>query len=115
MSSRTPPHGTDEETVSNSWLEVMQGEDKSQRTLNLLHVPESSFDISGMQSGMLVKPGEAVESFVVASEEAELIPQAEVTGYRWRVQFRKGVNRESGQGVTTLIDVRFGNDDVTAG
>jgi hypothetical protein len=73
--------------------------------------PENSeFLIAGQRLEQDVAPGETYVTFV-PSEEGDI----ELDGpCVWRVQFRKGYNRSSGRGVTTLIDVRFDASEITA-
>jgi len=71
---------------------------------------ESEWKIAGLDLGKPLAPGESAEFFIPGDEGV-----SEVSGDMvWRVQFRKGHNSASGNGVTTLIDVRFRSSDVSA-
>lgn len=72
-------------------------------------MPEfSEFDLKGQALDQVVQPGETWESFI-PSEEGLTKVEGE---WVWRVNFRKGYNRASGRGVTTLIDVHFTGDEI---
>lgn len=111
MSNRSPAEGTDDSTLANSWLMVTE-DGAEKRILNYLHSPNSNFDIVGQNSRKMISPGEELTAFVACSDGIAHISSAET--YRWRVQIRKGVNSSSGNGVTTLIDVTFSQDDIGA-
>jgi hypothetical protein len=72
-------------------------------------LPElSEFVVVGQDLNRDLPPGDAWETFIPSQEEA-----VELSGdCVWRVQFRKGYNRRSGRGVTTLIDVPFHTVDI---
>jgi hypothetical protein len=71
---------------------------------------ESEWKIAGLDLGKPLAPGESAELFIPGDEGV-----TEVSGNMvWRVQFRKGRHPASGNGVTTLIDVRFRSSDVVA-
>lgn len=113
MSHRSPRHGTDETTLANSFLLTSDATGTSHHVLNFLHSPDSNFVLTGQNSGRVLHPGEALTTFVACQPGAVEPPAAPGTEWTWRVQFRKGVHRASGNGVTTLIDVVF--DPATAG
>jgi hypothetical protein len=113
MSHRSPRDGTDDATLANSFLLTTDATGTSQRVLNFLHSPDSNFVLTGQNSGHVLQPGEAITTFVACQPGAVEPPAAPGTEWTWRVQFRKGVHRASGNGVTTLIDVVF--DPATAG
>ena len=68
----------------------------------------SEFRIVGQNLNRELSPGEAVETFIPSEEDARSLSGALV----WRFQFRKGYNRQSERGVTTLVDVRFNSSDI---
>lgn len=69
---------------------------------------ESEFRMVGQNLSIDLEPGEKLETFIPAEEDA-----TELTGDMvWRFQFRKGYNPRSKRGVTTLIDVRFNSQDI---
>lgn len=109
MSSRHPAEGTDDSTAANSWLIVTQGSEEK-RILNYLHSPKSSFDLIDQSSRKMIHPGEELETYVACSEQIAHVTKAD--SYRWRLQIRKGVNKTSGNSVTTLVDVLFSDDDI---
>ncbi len=114
MCSRSPGEGTDESTKTNSWLMVRHTADsKETRLLNYFHPPQSEYDLVGQQSRQLVQPGQTITTFIASSPDFAQIATDMVAGYRWRLQLRKGVNRQSGNGVTTLVDVEFSPGDVS--
>ena len=54
-------------------------------------------------------PGQVLESFIpTVAEEIEALEGDLV----WRVHFRKGYNRKSHRGVTTLIEVLFNSSEI---
>lgn len=119
MSHRSPSAGVDEETLANSFLTTAQvtgadpsAEIRSVRLLNFLHSPDSNFVIVGQNAGRLIQPGETVTVFVACAESPDSRATADADDFTWRVQFRKGVNLNSGHGVTTLVDVRFSATDI---
>lgn len=107
---------SEENTLTNSWLIVDEPSPaKQSRVLNFMHSPESSFNIVGFGGDKMLAPGESQLCFVASSDTAKKLADAD-SGYRWRVQIRKGINRASGQGVTTLVDIEFDSSQVeTAG
>lgn len=68
----------------------------------------SEFRIVGQNLNRELSPGEAVETFIPSEEDARSLTGSLV----WRFQFRKGYNRQSERGVTTLVDVRFNSSDI---
>ncbi|OYW15483.1 MAG: hypothetical protein B7Z55_15025, partial [Planctomycetales bacterium 12-60-4] len=74
-------------------------------------MPEfSEFNLDGQHLEHWLKPGETMETYIPSVEGITNFDGEWV----WRVLFRKGLNRESGRGVTTLIDVKFDGEDVLA-
>lgn len=116
MSHRTPPDSKDESTAANSFLTVgiPAGEKPSTRMLNFLQSMENYFVITGHNAGKVINPKESVTTFVASSEDIIHLKTDDGTSFVWRIQFRKGVNVSSGNGVTTLIDVRFSGADLAA-
>ena len=69
---------------------------------------ESEWRIVGQDADRELLPHEEYETFIPSQEGVEL-PSGEVI---WRVHFRKGYGPKTGNGVTTLIDVRFDSNDI---
>ena len=118
MSSRTPADSQDAATLANSFLTIgsPSGDSATTRRLNYLHSMDNNFVIVGQESAKSLLPGASLSTFVAASDEENEngVNADESTPFVWRVQFRKGVNLSSGNGVTTLIDVKFSGADVAA-
>lgn len=112
MSSRFPLHSQEESTQVNSFLRVQNG-GQTARVLNYLQTSDSNFVLTGQNSGALIAPGEELLTFVASEEMLPEIAASSDSEATWRVQFRKGVNVDSGNGVTTLIDVPFTMADIT--
>ncbi|MDA1229268.1 MAG: hypothetical protein O2856_00710 [Planctomycetota bacterium] len=114
MSNRTPPHSSDAATRANTFLTIFTPSEQSAATrkLNYLHTMDNNFVIVGQDSAKLVEPGDSLLTFIAASEDDVGIAIDESTQFVWRVQFRKGVNQTSGNGVTTLIDVSFSGSEI---
>ncbi|MFW6125420.1 MAG: hypothetical protein ACOC46_04660, partial [Pirellulales bacterium] len=83
-------------------------------------LPESEYSLAGQKLDDLdlnkLKPGESVEVFL-ASEPAAAAelgndPQT-ATDVLWRIHLRKGINRRTLHGVTTVVGVRFGPGEIT--
>lgn len=69
----------------------------------------SSWDLAEQHCGRELAPAESIETYL-ATEETNL---EELTGdLIWRVHFRKGHNKKTGRGVTTLIEVAFRDDQI---
>ena len=117
MCHRSPEYGIDEETLANSWLRVGHSGNSNNgvmRVLNYLHPPGSPFALADQHSGRVLQPGESMTTFVASAEDIRQISATDMSGIRWRLQLRKGVNRSSGNGVTTLVDVTFDATDIDA-
>ena len=56
----------------------------------------------------ILAPGQSLETFVPSGENIDHLTGDLV----WRIHFRKGHGRISGNGVTTLIDVQFTSSDI---
>lgn len=96
-------------------LNFLCEEDQRKLKKGIRHVvydmPEfSEFTVVGQDLDHWVKPGETWETYIPSEEGL-----AEIDGlWVWRVLFRKGLNQQSGRGVTTLIDVHFSDKDIQA-
>jgi hypothetical protein len=115
MSHRSPPAGTDQSTIANSFLHVNEAADAEPiRILNFLQSLDSNFLIIGQNSGKVLAPGESMEACFASSTDIQNVKLDESTTLTWRIQFRKGVHVGSGHGVTTLVDVAFTGSDITS-
>jgi hypothetical protein len=85
--------------------------DKPRTTENVLlnyeHQRDSEWNIAQQPTEPL-PPGAALTTFVASAEQ----PPALNGDLVWRIQFRKGINRSSRKGVTTLVDVGFSSTDI---
>lgn len=112
MSHRFPPFTDDLNTLANSFLSqaAAESDEFPERLLNYMQTMDSNFLLTGQNAGKVIAPGESLETWVAS----EPIPEdwAPTGQLRWRIQFRKGVNRASKNGVTTLIDVNFNVSEV---
>ena len=67
------------------------------------------WNFARMPDDPVLKPGESLEAYIPASPDAS----GELDGSAiWRVQFRKGYNPKSKRGVTTLIEVKFNENEI---
>lgn len=116
MSNRTPSDSRDAETLANSFLSIgnISGDSASTRQLNYLHSMDNNFLIVGQNSAKVLRPTEVLSTFIVRSDDEGALNREEDAHYVWRIQFRKGVHVPSGNGVTTLIDVKFTGSDIAA-
>lgn len=116
MSNRTPADSQDAATLANTFLTIgiPSGDSATTRRLNFLHTMDNNFVIVGQDSGKVLRPGELLTTFVAESDEDVDVRAEASTPFVWRVQFRKGVNLSSGNGVTTLIDIEFSGADIGA-
>ncbi|MEJ7595782.1 MAG: hypothetical protein WKF77_30085 [Planctomycetaceae bacterium] len=116
MSNRTPSDSKDAATLANTFLTIgiPSGDVATTRRLNFLHTLDNNFVIVGQESAKILQPSETLATFIAESDEEGDVNVEDGTPYVWRVQFRKGVNVSSGNGVTTLIDVKFSGTDVAA-
>ena len=77
---------------------------------NYVRPVESEWQIVGQDANRALLPHENYETFIPSQEQIE-----DLTGdVIWRVHFRKGYGPQTGNGVTTLIDVRFNSNDVVS-
>ena len=88
---------------------VCREEDKTRDGRRILPYPLDTWDdgvvLKGQQVDRRLKPGEEFETYIATDEDEHL---SKLNGALiWRVHFRKGYNPESGNGVTTLIEVAF--------
>jgi hypothetical protein len=114
MCSRMPAEGTDDNTKANSWLMISHTSDSDHtRLLNYFHPPTSEYDLVGQHSRQLVQPGQTITTFIASSPEFSRVSTNTVKEYSWRLQLRKGVNRQSRNGVTTLVEVTFTQADIS--
>ena len=116
MSNRTPSDSKDAATLANTFLMIgiPSGDSATTRRLNFLHTMDNNFVIVGQESAKILEPGESFTTFIADRDEADDVEIEDSTPCVWRVQFRKGVNVSSGNGVTTLIDVEFSGADISA-
>ena len=116
MSNRTPADSKDAATLANSFLTIgiPSGDSATTRRLNFLHSMDNNFVIVGQAAAKMLHPGESHTTFVASSDGAGDVDCEDSTPFVWRVQFRKGVNLSSGNGVTTLIDIQFSRADIAA-
>ncbi|WP_010582231.1 hypothetical protein [Schlesneria paludicola] len=71
---------------------------------------DSEWRIVGQHTNEVLEPHQSFETFIPSEEHLD-----DLTGeIIWRVHFRKGHGPKSGNGVTTLIDVHFQSDQITA-
>lgn len=71
--------------------------------------PDSPWIIKDENLDRELKPGDYIETFIPTTEEGlDSLEGALV----WRVHFRKGYNRDSYRGVTTLIEVYFDSNEI---
>ena len=114
MSNRSPPHSKDATTLANSFLTIFvpSQDSATTRKLNYLHTLDNNFVIADQNSAKVLQPGESMLTFIAASENDNDVATDDSTQFVWRIQFRKGVNVSSGNGVTTLIDVKFSGADI---
>jgi hypothetical protein len=70
--------------------------------------PESEWRIVGQDANRELLPHEEYNTFVPSQESVDILPGDVI----WRVHFRKGYGPQTGNGVTTLIDVRFDSNEI---
>lgn len=116
LMSRRAMVGTDRnQAKANSFL-YRSGKPRTPENviLNYNHSIESEWDLDKQPNGSLAVGGTQT-TFVATSEEG-LARATSVPGeLTWRVQFRKGINRETRRGVTTLVDVCFSTTEIEPG
>lgn len=105
LSHRFPDHSTDPNTLANSFLLASKAAHKPLRLLNFPQDPDSNFLLTDQKTGQVLKPGEELLTWIPSASLPDETLQPD--NYVWRIQFRKGVHRPSGRGVTTLIECEF--------
>lgn len=112
MSHRIQPEASELSILANSFLSVPPDaqHEFSERLLHYPQTMDSNFVLTGQNAGKVVMPGETLETWVATIPLPE--GWSHTGAMRWRVQFRKGINRKSRNGVTTLIDVNFNAADI---
>ncbi len=83
-------------------------------SLNYNHLADSEWNLVEQRSEPL-SPRTGYATYVASNENDVERLLKEPGELNWRVQIRKGVNRQSRRGVTTLVDVVFSAQDVVAG
>jgi hypothetical protein len=68
-----------------------------------------SWDLADQNCGRELAPNESMETYLATEETDEETLKGDLI---WRVHFRKGHNKQSGRGVTTLIEVAFRDDQI---
>lgn len=77
--------------------------------------PESNWNIVAQNLDSVVQPGETLTTFIPSAEGAIAEFEARDAGeWAWRFHLRKGHNPNSLRGVTTMIEVRFTQADVSS-
>jgi hypothetical protein len=112
MSHRHQPEASELSILANSFVAVPP-DAQHEFPRRLLHYPQtmdSNFVLTGQHAGKVVAPGGTLETWVATDPLPE--DWSHDGPMRWRVQFRKGINRSSRNGVTTLIDVQFNSADI---
>jgi hypothetical protein len=71
--------------------------------------PDGPWGIPGANLDRELQPGEAVEAFIPTTEEGCDALSGPLV---WRVHLRKGYNRQSFRGVTTLVEVTFDSNEI---
>lgn len=96
-----------------SYNVIFREADRKQRQAQFYYMfdgmaADSEWIMVGQHTNETLAPGQSFETFVPSEANTEGLTGNLV----WRVHFRKGHGPETGNGVTTLIDVRFSSDDV---
>jgi hypothetical protein len=71
--------------------------------------PNGNWLLKGENLDRDFEPGQVFETFIPTTHEQIDSLSGDLV---WRVHFRKGYNRKSLRGVTTLIEVLFNNSDI---
>lgn len=95
--------------TNNFVCSAAERKDRARHVLAFDLSPDSPWMLKGQNLDRELKPGESVETFIATSQENLDSLEGDLL---WRVHFRKGYNRESFRGVTTLIEVRFKSSDI---
>ncbi len=89
---------------SNNWVCTREAfESQTGRVWMYPHPSTSEYDIRGLVTRPL-KPGESIETFIPTQEQGLDRLQGSLI---WRFQVRKGLNADTRNGVTTLVEVTF--------
>jgi hypothetical protein len=101
-----------ERVLSNNF--VCRASDKV-RGGRLVHVyplnPLDRWDLKDHTAGRELQPGEKKVVYIPTGEDGVSHLSGDLV---WRVHFRKGLNPNSGRGVTTVIEVVFHSDEISA-
>jgi hypothetical protein len=101
---------TDGAFYANNFLCNAADRSRLEKHVYVLDMPEhSNWLLKGQNLDREIVPGESFECFIPTTpDQIETL----LGGLVWRVHFRKGYNRESLRGVTTLIEVLFRSSDI---
>ena len=96
-----------------SYNVIFREADRKQRKAQFYYLfdrmaADSEWLMVGQHTNDELAPAQSFETFVPSEENTEGLTGDVV----WRVHFRKGYGPETGNGVTTLIDVLFNSDDI---
>ena len=96
-----------------SYNMIFRAEDRKKRKAQFYYPfdrmsAESEWTMVGQHTNAALAPGESFETYVPSGENTEGLTGNLV----WRVHFRKGYGPNTGNGVTTLIDILFNSDDI---
>lgn len=81
--------------------------------LNFEHAADADWNLKQQNAATVIAPGEKLLTYCASDETGpELVGHDQL---RWRLQFRKGVNVSSKNGVTTLVDVVFTPSEISSG
>ena len=98
-------------SLANQFL--CQADQKTSAGTQLLVFGETSrtseWDFQSQQLGRVLKPGEAMETYIPTDSVGVGHMQGDLI---WRVHFRKGFHRETHRGVTTLVEVPFSSEGI---
>jgi len=99
----------DGEVVANNFV-CRRSDQAAGRPLVLLYdlPPASEWSLEGVAVDQNLAPGESIETFLPTTEEGWSDLEGELV---WRLHLRKGFGPE-GNGVTTLVEIRFSSADI---
>lgn len=102
----------EEDTIKANQFVCQLSEKVKEGNVILLYdlVFEDVWDLQNQNIDHELKPGESFETYLPSKEESIETLTGELV---WRVHFRKGYHHQSLRGVTTLIEVRFSETDIT--